>query len=166
VYQKIGFSLDAKTIKQLYPQIFDWLDLQDINVLIILILMVLVAGITMISTLLIIILERTSMIGVLKALGMRNVGIRRIFIFNAVYIIGTGMFWGNVIGFSLCLVQQRFGIITLPQESYFVSTVPINLDAMNILLLNIITLVVCSAMLIVPSFIITKVSPVRAIRFA
>jgi lipoprotein-releasing system permease protein len=166
VYKRIGFSLDAKTIKQLYPQIFDWLDLQDINVLIILILMILVAGITMISTLLIIILERTGMIGILKALGMRNPGIRRIFMINAVYITGIGMFWGNIVGLGLCFLQLRFGIITLPQESYYVSVVPINLDPLNILLLNAVTLVICTVMLIVPSYIVTKVSPVRAIRFA
>ncbi len=166
VYQRIGFSLDAKTIKQLYPQIFDWLNLQDMNVIIILILMVAVAGITMISTLLILILERTNMIGVLKALGMRNAGIRRIFLYNAVYIIGIGMVWGNVIGFGLSILQQKYGFIKLPQESYFVSVVPVNLDAMNITLLNVATLFVCLAMLIIPSFVISKVSPVKAIRFA
>lgn len=166
VYRNIGFTLDAKTIKQLYPQIFDWLDLQDINVLIILVLLILVAGITMISTLLILILERTSLIGVLKALGMRNLGIRKIFLLNAVYIIGIGMLWGNAVGFLLCILQQTYGIIKLPQESYYVPVVPINLDAVNIILLNVCSLVVCFAMLIIPSFIITKVSPVKAIRFA
>jgi len=166
VYKSVGFALDAKTIRQLYPQIFDWLDLQDINVLIILVLMILVAGITMISTLLILILERTNLIGVLKALGMRNIGIRKIFLYNAVYIIGIGMLWGNAVGFLLCILQQTYGIIKLPQESYYVPVVPINLDAVNIILLNICTLVVCFAMLIIPSFIITKVSPVKAIRFA
>jgi len=166
VYRSIGFTLDAKTIRQLYPQIFDWLDLQDINVLIILVLMILVAGITMISTLLILILERTNLIGVLKALGMRNLGIRKIFLYNAVYIIGIGMLWGNAVGFLLCILQQTYGIIKLPQESYYVPVVPINLDAVNIMLLNVCTLVVCFAMLIIPSFIITKVSPMKAIRFA
>jgi lipoprotein-releasing system permease protein len=166
VYRNIGFTLDAKTIRQLYPQIFDWLDLQDMNVLIILVLMILVAGITMISTLLILILERTNLIGVLKALGMRNLGIRKIFLYNAVYIIGIGMLWGNATGFLLCILQQTYGIIKLPQESYYVPVVPIDLDAVNILLLNICSLAVCFAMLIIPSYIITKVSPVKAIRFA
>jgi lipoprotein-releasing system permease protein len=166
VYKSIGFTLDARTIRQLYPQIFDWLDLQDMNVVIILILMVLVAGITMISTLLILILERTNMIGILKALGMNNLSIRRIFLYNALYIIGVGLVWGNAAGFTLCLLQQRFGFIKLPQESYYVSVVPVNLDAVNILLLNAGTLAVCFLMLILPSFIITRVTPVKAIRFA
>jgi lipoprotein-releasing system permease protein len=165
VYRTIGFSLDAVTIRQLYPQIFDWLDLQDINVLIILILMVLVAGITMISTLLILILERTNMIGILKALGMRNRNIRKIFLYNAIYIIGIGLFWGNLAGAALCFLQLKTGIITLPQESYYVSVVPVNLDILNIVLLNTGTLVVCLLMLLLPSYIITRVSPVKAIRF-
>jgi lipoprotein-releasing system permease protein len=166
VYKQIGFSLDARTIKQIYPQIFDWLDLQDINVLIILILMILVAGITMISTLLILILDRTTMIGILKGLGMTNAGVRKIFLIKAVYIIGQGLVWGNVIGFVLCLIQQRFGLITLPQESYYVSVVPINLDVINILMLNGATLVICFVMLIIPSYIIARISPVKAIRFS
>jgi lipoprotein-releasing system permease protein len=165
VYRIIGFSLDATTIKDQFPQIFDWLDLQDINVLIILVLMVLVAGITMISTLLILILERTNMIGILKALGMRNSNIRKIFLFNSTYIIGSGLFWGNLIGFTLCFIQQQYGVITLPQESYYVSVVPINLNILNVLLLNSGTLVVCFLMLLVPSFIITRINPVTAIRF-
>ncbi|MCX6251520.1 MAG: FtsX-like permease family protein [Bacteroidetes bacterium] len=166
VYQNIGYNLDSRTIRQLYPQIFDWLDLQDINVVIILVLMILVAGITMISTLLIIILERTNMIGVLKALGMSNLGVRKIFLYNAAYIIGIGLFWGNVIGLILSLLQQKYGIITLPQESYYVPVVPVNLDILNICLLNIASLIICFVMLIVPSFIITRISPVKAIRFA
>jgi lipoprotein-releasing system permease protein len=165
VYRTIGFSLDATTIRQLYPQIFDWLDLQDINVLIILILMVLVAGITMISTLLILILERTNMIGILKALGMRNRKIRMIFLYNAIYIIGIGLFWGNLVGASLCLIQLKFGVITLSQESYYVSVVPVNLNLINIIFLNAGTLIVCLLMLLLPSYIITRVSPVKAIRF-
>jgi len=166
VYRKIGMTLDAKTIRDLYPQIFDWLDLQDINVLIILILMVLVSGITMISTLLILILERTNMIGILKALGMSNGGIRRVFLINAAYIIGQGLFWGNFVGFTLCIVQQKYGIITLPQESYYVSVVPVNLDLWNILLLNAGTIIVCLLMLLLPSFVTSRISPVKAIRYA
>jgi lipoprotein-releasing system permease protein len=166
IYHKIGMTLDAKTIRDLYPQIFDWLDLQDINVLIILVLMVLVSGITMISTLLILILERTNMIGILKALGMPNGGIRRVFLINAAYIIGQGLFWGNLVGATLCIIQQKYGIITLPQESYYVSVVPVNIDLWNILLLNAGTVVVCLAMLLVPSYVTSRISPVRAIRFS
>jgi lipoprotein-releasing system permease protein len=166
VYRKIGMTLDAKTIRDLYPQIFDWLDLQDINVIIILVLMVLVSGITMISTLLILILERTTMIGILKALGMPNSGIRRIFLINAAYIIGQGLIWGNLVGAALCIIQQKYGIIKLSQESYYVPVVPVNLDLWNILLLNAGTAVVCLAMLLVPSFVTSRISPLRAIRFA
>jgi len=165
VYQSIGFSLDASTIKQLYPQIFDWLALQDINVLIILILMILVAAITMISTLLILILERTSTIGILKALGMNNRSVRRIFLYQSVFIIGLGMIFGNIAGFGISLLQQHFGLITLPQESYYMAVVPIYLDGWNILLLNLGTIVVCYLMLIIPSMIITRISPIKAIRF-
>jgi len=166
VYRKIGMTLNAKTIRDLYPQIFDWLDLQDINVLIIIILMVLVSGITMISTLLILILERTNMIGILKALGMANGGIRRVFLINATYIIGQGLFWGNLVGATLCIIQQKTGIMTLSQESYYVSVVPVNLDIWNILLLNLGTIIVCLAMILLPSFITSRISPVRAIRFS
>jgi len=166
VYQSIGFSLDASTIKQLYPQIFDWLALQDINVLIILILMILVAGITMISTLLILILERTGTIGVLKALGMNNRSVRKIFLYQSVFIIGLGMLFGNVAGFGLSLLQKHLGLITLPQESYYMSVVPIHLDGWNILILNLGTLLVCYLMLIIPSMIITRISPIKAIRFS
>jgi len=166
VYHQIGFSLDASTIKQLYPQIFDWLDLQDINVLIILILMILVSAITMISTLLILILERTNMIGILKSLGMSNSALRKIFLYNAVYIIGLGMLWGNILGFAICLFQQKTGMLTLPQESYYMPVVPIYLNGWNILLLNIFTLVICYLMLILPSFIVTRISPIKAIRFS
>jgi lipoprotein-releasing system permease protein len=166
VYHQIGFSLDASTIRQLYPQIFDWLDLQDINVLIILVLMVMVSAITMISTLLILILERTNMIGILKSLGMRNISIRKIFLYNAAYIIGLGILWGNAASFTICLLQQKFGLIKLSQESYYVSVVPINLDAINILLLNAGTLLVCYLMLLMPSLVITRITPLKAIRFS
>jgi lipoprotein-releasing system permease protein len=145
--------------------LFDWLDLQDTNVIIIIVLMVLVAGITMISTLLILILERTSMIGVLKALGAANWNIRKIFLYNAVYLIGLGMLWGNIIGICLCLLQQHLGIIKLPQESYYVSVVPINLNVLHLILINAGTLFICILMMIVPSFIITRITPVKAIRF-
>lgn len=166
VYHSIGFNLDASTVRQLYPQIFDWLDLQDVNVLVILGLMTLVSAITMISTLLILVLERTSMIGILKALGMRNGSIRKIFLYNALYIIGIGMVWGNLIGLLLCLAQQKFGIITLPQESYYVPVVPVNLDLLNIAVLNLVTILICYLMLVIPSLVVSRVTPVKAIRFS
>jgi lipoprotein-releasing system permease protein len=166
VYQQIGFQLDASTIYQLKPQIFDWLDLQDMNVVIILTLMIVVSAITMISTLLILILERTSMIGVLKALGMPNRRIRKIFIYHALYILAWGIGIGNLTGFSLCLAQQKWGIVGLPQESYYVPVVPVHLDVLNILLLNCISVISCFLMLLIPSMIITRINPVKAIRFS
>ena len=166
VYHQIGFQLDASTIYQTYPQIFDWLALQDMNVVIILSLMIAVSAITMISTLLILILERTSMIGVLKALGLSNRRIRRIFMYHALYILVWGIGIGNLLGFTLCLLQLKLGIVGLPQESYYVSVVPVHLDVFNILMLNIISVTACYLMLIIPSFIITKINPVKAIRFS
>jgi len=165
VYQSIGFNLDASTIKQLYPQIFDWLSLQDINVLIILVLMVLVAGITMISTLLILILERTNTIGILKALGMNNRSVRKVFLYQAAGIIGLGVLLGNLAGFGLSYLQKHFGLVTLPQESYYMAVVPIYLDGWYILFLNLGTIMVCYLILIIPSMIITRITPIRAIRF-
>ena len=166
VYHQIGFQLDASTIYQTYPQIFDWLALQDMNVVIILSLMIAVSAITMISTLLILILERTSMIGVLKALGLSNRRIRKIFMYHALYILGWGIGIGNLLGFAFCLLQLKLGIVGLPQESYYVSVVPVHLDVFNILLLNVISVAACYLMLIIPSFIITKINPVKAIRFS
>lgn len=165
VYREVGYDLNTKTIRELYPQMFDWLDLQDMNVIIILVLMVLVSGMAMISTLLILILERTAMIGILKALGARSINIRRIFLYNAAYIAGKGLLIGNVAGIGICLIQQYTGIISLPQESYFMSVVPINLSLVHILLLNAGTLIACTSMLVLPSFIIARISPVKAIRF-
>ncbi len=166
IYCEIGYDLDAKTIKETNPQIFDWLGLQDMNVVVILVLMVLVAGITMISTLLILIMERTNMIGILKALGSKDISIRKIFLYNASYIIGKGLLWGNIIGIGLCLLQDYFQLITLNQESYYVSYVPVNLSLQSMLVLNAGTFLVCLIMLLIPSLIITRISPVKAIRFS
>jgi lipoprotein-releasing system permease protein len=166
VYDALGSNLNARTIKELYPQIFDWLKLQDMNVVIIVILMILVAGINMISALLIIIMERTNMIGLLKAMGASNVSIRKVFLYSASYLTLIGLLAGNVIGLGLCFIQKSFGIIKLSQESYYLSVVPINFSFSSILLLNLGTLLVCLMMLVLPSIIITKITPVKAIRFA
>ena len=166
VSKAIGYKLKSRTIVELYPQIFEWLKLQDMNVVIIIALMVLVAGITMISTLLILILERTNMIGTLKALGTENRSIRKIFVYNAVYIIGKGMIWGNIIGLGLCFLQLTTGVFKLNQESYYLSEVPVNIQLSYLLAINAGTLLVTSLMLILPTYIITKISPVKAIRFS
>lgn len=166
VFNNISYELDARTIVDLYPQMFDWLALQDMNVVIILVLMVIVAGITMISTLLILILERTNMIGILKALGARTLTIRQIFLIQATYIIGLGLLWGNLVGIGLCLLQYYTGIIGLPQESYYVSVVPVILKTWHIVLINLGTLLVCTLILIVPSYIVARITPVKAIRMS
>jgi len=165
VYDHIDYSLHATTIKELHPDIFGWLDLQDYNVHIIILLMIIVAVVNIVSALLILVLERTNMIGILKALGMPNWNVRKIFLYNATYLVLKGLIWGNIIGISLCLIQQQFGFLTLPEESYYVSEVPIDMDFINILLLNVGTLVVCVVMLLIPSYVISKISPVKAIRF-
>ena len=166
VNQFIGYDLKAQTIRQTQPQIFEWLSLHDMNVAIIIVLMVLVAGITMISTLLILILERTAMIGVLKALGARNRSIRKVFLLNAVYIIGKGLIIGNLVAFVLSYLQLKTGWVGLDQESYYVSQVPINLQLSHYLITNLGTLLVCTLMLIIPTYIVTRISPVKAIRFS
>lgn len=165
VYDNVSYELHSSTIKDLNPDIFSWLSLQDYNVNIIIILMILVAIINIVSALLILILERTNMIGILKALGLPNWNVRKIFLYNAAYLIIKGMVIGNVIGIALCLIQLKFGILTLPAESYYVTQVPIEFNFTYIAALNIGTLVVCLIMLIIPSMVITKISPVKAIRF-
>ncbi len=165
IYKNISYNLNSSTVKQLNPQIFDWLDLQDMNVVIILALMLLVATITMISTLLILIIEKTSVIGILKALGYKNGHIRKIFLYNAFHLLSKGLLWGNAIALLICIIQYKFHLLKLPQESYFMSFVPVNLDILNILYINLGTIIICLLILIIPSYIITRISPVRAIRF-
>lgn len=165
VYSEIGYDLNSVTIVDQNPDIFNWLELQDMNVVIIIILMIIVATINIISALLILILERTNTIGILKALGMKNWNVRKIFIYNAIYLILKGLFWGNVIGLTLCYIQLYFGVLKLPEESYYISEVPISINYLSILFVNIGTLIICFSMLILPSYIITKISPIKAIRF-
>ena len=160
-----GSKLMVNNIKELYPQIFDWLALTDMNVVVILIIMLTVATINMISGLLIIILEKTNMIGILKSVGASNFSIQKIFIYNGVFILGKGLFWGNIIGLSICFIQHFFHIIPLDAASYYVDTVPINVDFWYVLGLNIGTLLITSLIIILPSFIITKIEPIKAIRF-
>ncbi len=165
VYDHVGYDLHSTTIKEQNPDIFNWLNLQDYNVNVIIILMIVVAVINIISALLILILERTNMIGILKTLGMSNSSVRKIFLFNAMYLILRGLFYGNIIGVALCLIQQYFGLLTLPEESYYISIVPIELNFLHIFELNALTYCVCITMLIVPSYVITKISPVKTIQY-
>ncbi|MFV0555088.1 MAG: ABC transporter permease [Mangrovibacterium sp.] len=157
--------LQVIDIKDKYPSIFDWLGLLDMNSILIQALMILVAGFNMISGLLVIILERTQMIGILKSLGASTLNIRRIFLYLSAFLIGKGLFWGNIVGLSLCLIQQQFGIVPLNPDSYFIDAVPIHIDLSTILLLNLNAFVVIIIMLIIPSFFIGKISPEKTIRF-
>ncbi|TDD76245.1 ABC transporter permease [Flavobacterium caseinilyticum] len=165
VYAQTASTLDSKTIIEKYSYIFEWLQLFDFNIIVILVVMILVATINMVVALLVLILERTQMIGILKALGANNWLVRKIFLYNAFYLIVRGLFWGNLIGISLLLIQQQFGIIKLPPENYYVNQAPVYLNWGYILLLNLLTVTVCFLVLLIPSYIITKISPVKAIRF-
>ncbi len=161
----LPYHLDATSIRDLYPQIFDWLSLLDMNVYVIIVLMILVAGINMVTTLLISVLEKTNAIGILKAVGGSNTMIRKVFLYHAGFLISKGLLWGNVIGIVVCVIQGQWGLISLSPESYYVSEVPINLQLSHILLLNGGTFLISMAMLIVPTYVIARISPVRAIIF-
>jgi lipoprotein-releasing system permease protein len=164
-FEEDGSRLRVINIHDKYPQIFDWLNLQDMNVLIILILMLVVAGFNMVSGLLILILDRTNMIGILKALGSPNVSIRKIFMYQSGFLILRGLLWGNIIGIGICLLQKYTGIMELDQSSYYLNTVPVNLNVLHIVALNLGTALAIVGMLIIPSMIISRISPARAIRF-
>jgi lipoprotein-releasing system permease protein len=172
VMDQVGFTFRAdgsrlmvRTIVEMNPPIFDWLNLLDMNVWVILALMVVVAGMNMISSLLVIILERTSMIGILKSLGAKNASIRKIFLYNAAFIVGFGLLWGNILGLGICFLQYYFRLIPLDPQTYFIPYVPISVTFLQVALLSVGTLVITILMLILPSVIITKVSPAVAIRF-
>lgn len=158
-------TLDTQTISEKYYNIFEWLQLFDFNIIVIIVIMIIVATINMVVALLVLILERTQMIGILKAIGANNWSVRKIFLYNAFYLIVRGLLWGNCIGIGLIIIQQQFGIIKLNPDSYYVNVAPAHLDWLYILLLNIGTLVICLVVLLIPSYIITKISPVKAIRF-
>lgn len=160
-----GNTYFTRSVKEMNPMIFNWLDVLDINVIVILILIFAVAGFTMISGLLIIILERTNMIGILKALGENNTSIRKIFLYISFFLIGKGMLWGNVIGITICLIQSHFRILTLDPSIYYLDAVPIDLNIFSLLLLNIGTLCASMLMMLGPSYLITKIDPAKSIRF-
>ena len=160
-----GETYSSATIRNLFPQIFSWLDLLDLNVWIILALMICVAGFTTISGLLIIILERTNMIGLLKALGARNTTVRHTFLWFAVFIIGKGMLIGNIIGIGFILLQHGFGLVKLDPSTYYVSTVPVEVNIPIFILINVVTLLVSVFVLIAPSYIISRIHPAKSMRY-
>ena len=165
IYYSIPTELVSYTAMETYPQIFDWLELQDMNVVIIIVLMLLVSGITIISMLLIIILERTSTIGLLKAMGASNGLIRSIFLKRSCRILLIGMAIGNVVGIGLCLIQKFTNLISLSPESYYLSAVPIELNIWHILALNVGTMILWVLMLLLPTMLINNVRPSKSIRF-
>lgn len=165
VYEQTNSTLDTQTIVEKYYYIFEWLQLFDFNIIVILVVMIAVATINMVVALLVLILERTQMIGILKALGANNWSVRKVFLYNAFYLILRGLFWGNLIGIGLVLIQQYFGIIKLNPENYYVNQAPVYLNWMYIAALNLGTIIICLLVLLIPSYIITKITPVKAIRF-
>ena len=167
---KINYSihsenLDVMSIKDMKPGLFEWLDLQTMNELIILALMILVAVINMITTLLILILDRTNMIGLLKALGSRNSSLSKLFLYYALTIVGTGLVIGNIVGLGVCLIQQHYHLLKLPQESYYISYAPISISWWWVVGVNVGTILVCLLLLILPSRLVGRISPVKALRF-
>lgn len=158
-------GLFAQSIKQKYSSIFEWLELQNINETVILMLMIIVCVINMITAILILILERTNMIGVLKSLGTTDKSIRRIFIYHGLYIILWGVLLGNVIGIGLCLIQKHFGVLKLDESDYYLSVAPIEFNMWSILIMNILTIILVLATLVIPTYLVTKITPIKALRF-
>ena len=165
VYENISSFLDAKTIRQAFPSIFEWVSLFDFNIALIIGIMIIVSGINMITALLVLILERTQMIGMLKAMGSTDWSIRKIFLYNAAYLIIKGLLYGNIIGIGILLAQKYFKLIPLNPETYYVTEAPIYFNWDYILLVNVGTLLLCMVMLLIPSYIITRITPSKSIRF-
>ncbi len=164
-FDEQGNGYAVQTIEQLNPQIFGWLSLLDMNVWVILILMILVAGVNMISGLLILILEKTNTIGIFKSLGATNWTIRKIFLYQSLFIVGKGMIWGNIIGLIVIGLQGYFHIIPLNPTYYYINTVPVDFNIFYIFLLNVGTFIISVMMLILPSYLITKISPAKTLKF-
>ena len=165
VHQAIHTSLRAETVRDKYYTIFEWLDIFDQNIYMIIGIMILVAGINMITALLVLILERTQMIGILKSLGSSNWTIRKVFVYNASYLILLGLFWGNLIGIGVLLTQKYFKFIPLDPSVYHVTEVAVLINWGHVFLLNLGTFILCFLMLMIPSYVITKITPVKAMRF-
>lgn len=166
IYGRTLSDLDTQTIKNKYYQIFEWIGLFDFNIALIIGIMILVGGINMITALLVLILERTPMIGILKSLGATDWSIRKVFLYNAAYLIGLGLLWGNLLGLGLLAIQWKYRLFKFPNpEEYYMEYIPVYLDVPTLLVLNLGVLLLCLLMLLVPSWIITRIQPVKAIRF-
>lgn len=165
IYKTIPPTFNSASISEKYFSVFEWLKLFDFNILIILIIMIGVATINMVVALLVLILERTQLIGMLKALGASNWSVRKIFLYNAAHLISRGLLWGNGIAILLLVIQKKFEVIKLNPESYYVSSAPVDINLLHILLLNIGTILICVLVLLIPSYLITKISPIKALKF-
>ena len=165
IYMNIPGMMKTKKITDMHPDIFAWLDFLDVNILIIIILILVVSLINMITSLLVMILEKTNMIGILKAIGAPNGMIRKIFLMNSLYLLSRGLFWGNVLGIGIIAIQHYTGVMTLNPEVYYLDSVPVNFNLWHILLINLLTIVVCRLTLVLPSLLITRIHPIQAIRF-
>ena len=166
IYQQTASILNTQPITDKFYFIFEWLKLFDFNIIIIIAIMIIVSTINMAVALLVLILERTQMIGILKSIGATNWSIRKIFLYNAFYLISRGLFYGNTIAITALLIQKYFQLLTFPNpEQYYTKVVPVDINVLNILLLNLGTIAICLLVLLIPSYIITKISPSKAIRF-
>ena len=165
IYHEIPFELKTTKITDLYVEIFSWLNFLDMNIAVIILMMLIVSLINMITSLLVMIIEKTNFIGILKAIGSTNWSIRKIFIFNALILLGKGLLWGNIIGIAFILIQSYFNVLPLDPQIYYLDSVPVSFNVLNILLINILTIVTCLIILIIPSYLITKIKPIKAIKF-
>ena len=165
VQEMLGYDYNVSSVRELYVNIFLWLDKLDINGIIVVVLMLIVATINMITALLILILERTNMVGLIKALGMNNAQVRKIFLFISLKLVGKGLLWGNIIGIAVCLLQYYFKIIKLDSSIYYVEYVAIDINWWYFLALNIGTFITCFVMLFLPTLIITKLTPIKTLKF-
>ncbi|HCA83292.1 MAG TPA: hypothetical protein DEP18_05855 [Flavobacteriales bacterium] len=165
IYKNIGPEFQTKTIRELHQDLFQWLSYLDLNIWVILTLMLLVSLINMCSTLLVLILERTNMIGLLKALGASNKKLQMVFFYNGVVLIGKGLIIGNIIAIGFALLQWQTGFLSLDQSTYFIDTVPIRMDILSIILLNAGTMIICMVTLLLPTWLVSRISPIKAIRF-
>ena len=159
-------TLDTRTVEDKYYNIFEWISLFDFNIALIIGIMIIVGGINMITALLVLILERTQMIGILKAMGASNWSVRKVFLYNAAYLIGIGLLWGNAIALTIIWLQHKFRLFKFPNpQEYYIEYIPVHIDFSSVLLLNIGVLLLCLLMLLLPSYIVTKITPVKAIKF-
>lgn len=165
IMYRLPIDLKSSTIREIFPNIFDWLYLQNKTIAIVLIIMVVIATLNLVTCLLILVLERTRMVGILKAIGAQNITIQRVFLYHGSLISVMGLIGGNLLAFLICWLQQKYGFITLPEDAYYISKAAVNIIWWQVLLVNIFTFVVCFLVLMIPTLIVKRIQPVRAIQF-